>query len=109
MVICGILSYGLLQSVRVNASEVNVILHVFIVSEGKCAIVVSEDERGHGAQRSEPEHTRDEQQGDLALLCAGHRSATHHIAQHTLRQCACGLDTHQPHSQHGKCWVKTLW
>jgi len=38
----------------------------------------------------------------MAVICTWYRPPTHHIAQHTHRQRACGLDPHQPHPQHGK-------
>lgn len=56
----------------------------------------------HSAQRGQPQHAGDEQQRNLAVLHPGHRSVTHHPAQHSLRQCTRGVDPHQPHSQSGE-------
>lgn len=59
-------------------------------------------ERGDGAQRGEPQHSSDEQQGDVAVLHPGHRPPPHHPAQHPVRQRTGGLDPHQPHPQSGQ-------
>lgn len=59
-------------------------------------------ERGHGAQRGQPQHPGDEQQGDVAVLRPGHRAAARGPAQHPLRQRARGVDPHQPHPQPGE-------
>lgn len=59
-------------------------------------------ERGHGAQRGQPQHAGDEQQGDVAVLHPGHRPAARGPAQHPVRQRARGVDPHQPHSQPGE-------
>lgn len=58
-------------------------------------------ERGHGSQRGQPQHAGDEQSGYMALIPPGHRAAARHPAQHPFRQRPRGLDSHQPHPQHG--------
>ena len=65
-------------------------------------------ERGHGAQRGEPQHPSDEQQRNVADLHPGHWPPARHHTQHSLRQRARGLDPHQPHSQSGE-WLKFPW
>lgn len=59
-------------------------------------------ERGHGAQRGQPQHPGDEQQGHVAVLRPGHRAAARGPAQHPGGERARGLDPHQPHSQPGE-------
>lgn len=67
-----------------------------------CTSVESHHECGHGTQRGEPQHPSDEQQRNVAILHPGHRSPARHLAQHSLRQRARGLDPHQPHTQSGE-------
>lgn len=64
--------------------------------------VARRHERGHGAQRGQPQHSGDEQQGHVALLHPGHRAAAHRPAQHPVCERARGVDPHQPHSQSGE-------
>lgn len=59
-------------------------------------------ERGHGAQRGQPQHPGDEQQGNVAVLHPGHWAAARGPSQHPVRERARGVDPHQPHSQPGE-------
>lgn len=66
------------------------------------SVVFVQDECGRCSQRGEPKHAGDEQPGDLAGLPTAHHCLACGPTQHPFPQCACGVDTHQCHTQPGQ-------